>query len=105
MDPVFKNKLLIFPWVWLVDQSSAARYQYALLIALYMTYNIVLSPSVSRNSKLPNFGKLLRYMPGATSAKLAGGPGVGDEGSLSSTLPSAEYAEMTEQLGHTHRLI
>ena len=51
---------------------------------------MVFNPSVPKNSKLPNFGKLLLYIPGTTSSKFAGGPAVGEAGSLSSTLPSPE---------------
>ena len=50
------------------------------------TYRMVLRFRDFRCSKLPAMGKPLRYIPGATRAKLVAGPVLGDGGPLSSAL-------------------
>jgi hypothetical protein len=99
VDVMLNNKFPIFIRVWLGNEGSACHVNIQSLKSLECTNKIVLSPSVARYSKLPILGKLLRYIPGTTSAKFAGGPLVGEGGSLSSILPSAEYAIKIEQLG------
>lgn len=87
LDAVVRHKLDILSRIILSNQG--ARFHQLERLDLQngrSPHRIVFKPRDCKCSKLPLLGKLLRYRPGATSAKLTIGPLVGEGGPLFSTL-------------------
>jgi len=87
LDAVPLHKLDILSRIILSNQGARSD-QLELLVFWtgWSPHRIVFKPRDCRCSKLPLLGKLLRYRPGTTSAKLTIGPLVGEGGPLFSML-------------------
>ncbi len=87
LDAVVLHKIDVLGRILLSNQGAISHQLGGLFLRRGMSsHRIVFKPREYKCSKLPPLGKLLRYKPGTTSAKLTIGPLLGEGGPLFSTL-------------------